>query len=68
MDAPRLLEAATRIRQCAGAIVRDAVVRASPSSLASRAMVSRSLARAVWRSDVRLARVLLHQHPWTQSL
>eukprot|EP00959_Pyramimonas_sp_CCMP1952_P018206 385594-Pyramimonas_sp.AAC.1 len=31
-------------------------------------MVSRSLARAVWRSDVRLARVLLHQHPWTQSL
>eukprot|EP00959_Pyramimonas_sp_CCMP1952_P402507 8434886-Pyramimonas_sp.AAC.1 len=31
-------------------------------------MISRSVARCVWRGDVRLARVLLFQHPWTQSL
>eukprot|EP00959_Pyramimonas_sp_CCMP1952_P121435 2539427-Pyramimonas_sp.AAC.1 len=31
-------------------------------------MISRSIARCVWRGDVRLARALLFQHPWTQSL
>eukprot|EP00959_Pyramimonas_sp_CCMP1952_P079409 1659676-Pyramimonas_sp.AAC.1 len=63
----RALEAAAKIRQRAGATVRDAILRVSPFSLHSRAMASRSLARAIWRGDERLLRVFRYHHPWTQS-
>eukprot|EP00959_Pyramimonas_sp_CCMP1952_P335870 7032968-Pyramimonas_sp.AAC.1 len=63
-----MLAAATAVRQAAGLLARNAICRAAPSSLASRAMISRSIARCVWRGDVRLARALLFQHPWTQDL
>eukprot|EP00959_Pyramimonas_sp_CCMP1952_P266130 5564091-Pyramimonas_sp.AAC.1 len=63
-----MLAAATAVRQAAGLLARNAICRAAPSSLTSRAMISRSVARCVWRNDARLARVLLFQHPWTQSL
>eukprot|EP00959_Pyramimonas_sp_CCMP1952_P184664 3861103-Pyramimonas_sp.AAC.1 len=58
---------ATRIRQSAGAMVRGAPLRPPPSSLNSRALIARSLARCVWRHDHKLAGVLRCQFPWVQK-
>eukprot|EP00959_Pyramimonas_sp_CCMP1952_P371576 7780778-Pyramimonas_sp.AAC.1 len=66
-DPPRMLIMATRIRQSAGAMVRDALLRSLPSSLAPRALVARSLAWCVWRQDYALAGVLRFQFPWVQK-
>eukprot|EP00959_Pyramimonas_sp_CCMP1952_P251966 5264713-Pyramimonas_sp.AAC.1 len=62
-----MLRVATRSRQAAGRITRDAILYSDRRSVASRAMMSRSIARCVWRADLMLALVLCARHSWVKD-
>ena len=65
-DPPEQLRLAVLCRQLAGAATRDLQLEQQPHRLESRAMVARSIARAVYRQDARMARALRAHHPWTR--